>query len=75
MVETTELYQAILEGRFEIGAARGRCRPRNGPLRPRHPGYGSPGGHGLPPLVGREREMAFLQERYAEAEQGREGWS
>lgn len=74
MVETTELYQAILEGRFEIG-------PPGQPtlalpvrdLPPLGRGYNPLDAAALPPLVGRERKMAFLQDRYVKASQGRGG--
>ncbi|MCL7452477.1 MAG: ABC transporter substrate-binding protein [Anaerolineae bacterium] len=74
MQETTELYEAILDGYF----------PVTKPV----PAIPSVGAEGLPPsppgqnpldpiargpLVGREREMAFLQDRYGEASAGQGG--
>ncbi|MFN2165771.1 MAG: AAA family ATPase, partial [Anaerolineae bacterium] len=74
MPETTELYQAILEGRFPV------TKPA-----PAIPTVGAEGHPPLPsgqdpldpiawgPLVGREREMAFLRDRYGEALGGQGG--
>jgi ABC-type oligopeptide transport system substrate-binding subunit/DNA-binding SARP family transcriptional activator len=74
MVETTELYGAILEGRFEIGSAEEAMPPRAvEDLLPPATGYDPLEATSLPPLVGREQEIAFLQDRYAEAGQGRGG--
>jgi ABC-type oligopeptide transport system substrate-binding subunit/DNA-binding SARP family transcriptional activator len=74
MVETTELYRAILEGRFEIGVAEEAMPAPAVEDRPfPATGYDPLEATALPPLVGREQEMAVLQDCYAEAGQGREG--
>jgi ABC-type oligopeptide transport system substrate-binding subunit/DNA-binding SARP family transcriptional activator len=74
MVETTELYRAILEGRFEIGqpvvgipAVAAEEPP------PLPSGYDPLEAPGRSPLVGREPEMAFLQDCYREAQEGQGG--
>jgi ABC-type oligopeptide transport system substrate-binding subunit/DNA-binding SARP family transcriptional activator len=70
MAETTELYQAILAGRFEIGP------PPEGPAAAAIVGPARPPGQNplepvvRIPLVGREPEMAFLLDRYQEAQAG-----
>jgi ABC-type oligopeptide transport system substrate-binding subunit/DNA-binding SARP family transcriptional activator len=70
MVETTELYQAILEGRFEVG----RVPPIQIPaVEPSVPLGRSPLDVVTPvKLVGRGQEMAFLRDCWqrAQAEQG-----
>jgi ABC-type oligopeptide transport system substrate-binding subunit/DNA-binding SARP family transcriptional activator len=74
MEETAELYQAILDGRFEVGqpmatapivGAEGLPPVPSGqdPLDPVARG----------PLVGREQELAFLQDCYEEARSGHGG--
>ncbi|MGC9333427.1 MAG: ABC transporter substrate-binding protein [Anaerolineae bacterium] len=72
MEETTALHQAILDGRFEIGppvvpATRVEGLPSfppgQSPLDPVVRG----------PLVGRDEEMAFLRDRYAQARRGQGG--
>jgi ABC-type oligopeptide transport system substrate-binding subunit/DNA-binding SARP family transcriptional activator len=80
MVETTELYRAILEGHFEIGQPMATT-----PTVEAAPHSGTGGLPPLPsaydpleamlscPLVGREREMAFLRDRHQKAQQGQGG--
>jgi ABC-type oligopeptide transport system substrate-binding subunit len=68
MVETTELYHAILDGHFEVGPAVEALPPGRVSVEPTLP----PGQNPLDPavrslLVGRESEMAFLQARYENA--------
>ena len=74
MPETTELYQAILEGRFQVGpptpvapavVAEG--------LSPAPTGQNPLDAVARGPLVGREREMAFLRDCYGEALAGHGG--
>jgi ABC-type oligopeptide transport system substrate-binding subunit/DNA-binding SARP family transcriptional activator len=74
MAETAELYQAILDGRLEIGQPTAAV-----------PAVGVEGPPPLPagynpldpvvrcPLVGRDPEVAFLHERFQEARAGRGG--
>jgi oligopeptide transport system substrate-binding protein len=72
MVETTELYRAIVDGRFEIGPPEGAMpAPAVEDVSRLVAGYDPLEATALLPLVGREREMAFLQDRYAGARQGR----
>jgi DNA-binding SARP family transcriptional activator len=71
MVETTELYQAILEGRFEVGPV-----PEILPVE--MPAIGTPGRSPLDViapvrLVGRERELAFLDNCWQRAQAGQGG--
>jgi ABC-type oligopeptide transport system substrate-binding subunit/DNA-binding SARP family transcriptional activator len=71
MVETSELYQAILEGRFEVG-------PVSEMLSVEMPAIGTPGRSPLDViapvrLVGRERELAFLQQCWQAAQMGQGG--
>ncbi len=74
MVETTELYRAILDGRFGIGSAEAvMAGPVVEDLLPPATGYDPLQVTLPPPMVGREREMAFLHDRYAEAGQGQGG--
>jgi ABC-type oligopeptide transport system substrate-binding subunit/DNA-binding SARP family transcriptional activator len=74
MIETAELYQAILDGHFEIGlpAATIPSSDVQGPL-PLRPGTSPLEAVISNPLVGREQEMTFLQERWQAAQQGRGG--
>ena len=71
MVETGELYQAILEGRFAVG----RVRPVQIPAEaPSVPTGRSPLDVIAPSrLVGREQELAFLRESWRGAEAGQGG--
>lgn len=74
MVETTELYRAILDGHFEIGQPIAPAPPAAA----EEPARRLAGRHPLEatapvPLVGRESEMALLQDRCQEARQGRGG--
>jgi len=73
MAETTELYQAILAGRFEAGqpAAVPAVSMEGPSLLPA--GYNPLDPVVRGPLVGREAEMAFLHERYEEARAGHGG--
>jgi len=74
MAETTELYQVILDGRLEIGqpATAIPAVEVGGPsLLPA--GYNPLDPVVRGPLVGREPEMAFLRERYQEAQAGTGG--
>jgi ABC-type oligopeptide transport system substrate-binding subunit/DNA-binding SARP family transcriptional activator len=71
MVETTALYQAILDGRFEVGPAVDALPPERVSVE----AILSSGQNPLDPvvrsvLVGRESEMAFLQACYKEARAG-----
>jgi ABC-type oligopeptide transport system substrate-binding subunit/DNA-binding SARP family transcriptional activator len=70
MVETTELYQAILDGRFQVGPAVAPPAAVE-PVLPAGQNPLDPVVHG--PLVGRDSEMAFLQARYEEARAGHGG--
>jgi ABC-type oligopeptide transport system substrate-binding subunit/DNA-binding SARP family transcriptional activator len=71
MQETTALYQAILDGRLEIGQPV-ETAPIVGAegLPPLPPGQDPRDPVVRGPLVGREREMAFLQSRFQEAQVG-----
>jgi ABC-type oligopeptide transport system substrate-binding subunit len=71
MVETSELYQAILEGRVVVG----RARPVQIPVvAPPVPAGRSPLDVVAPSrLVGREQELAFLRECWRGAETGQGG--
>ncbi len=71
MVETTDLYQAILEGRFEVG----RVPPTPIPvIEPSAPPGRSPLDVIAPSkLVGREQEMAFLHQRWQGTQAGHGG--
>ena len=63
VAETTELYQAVLEGRFAVGRAPEVLPvqiPATEPLVP--PGRSPLDVMALSPLVGREQEMTFLRE-------------
>jgi ABC-type oligopeptide transport system substrate-binding subunit/DNA-binding SARP family transcriptional activator len=73
IAETAELYQAILDGRFEVGqpVAVPAVRVEGPPPLP--PGYNPLDPVVRSPLVGREPEMAFLRERYEEARAGHGG--
>ena len=71
MAETTELYQAILEGRFKVG-------PLPEILAVEMPAIGPAGRSPLDviapvKLVGREQEMAFLHQCWQGAQAGRGG--
>ncbi|MFQ5813768.1 MAG: ABC transporter substrate-binding protein, partial [Anaerolineae bacterium] len=71
MVETTELYRAILEGRIDIG----RVPPAPIPMvEPSTPSGRSPLDV-IPPvkLAGREQEMAFLQQCWQRTQAGHGG--
>ena len=68
MDETTQLYQAILEGRFEAGPAPDISQI---PSRPLSPAGRSPLDVINPVrLVGREQEMAFLEDCWQNAQTG-----
>jgi ABC-type oligopeptide transport system substrate-binding subunit/DNA-binding SARP family transcriptional activator len=74
MVETTELYRAILDGHVEIGPPVEAMPAAGVEVLPPLPA----GTHPLEarvssPLVGREQEMAFLRDRHEAAQQGRGG--
>jgi ABC-type oligopeptide transport system substrate-binding subunit/DNA-binding SARP family transcriptional activator len=74
MAETTELYQAILEGRFAVERAPEILPvqiPAMEPLVP--PGRSPLDVMALSPLVGREREVAFLREYWQGAGAGQGG--
>jgi oligopeptide transport system substrate-binding protein len=72
MIETTELHRAIVDGRFETSAPEGALPvPAVEDIPRLAAGYDPLEATALPPLVGREREIAFLQDRYARATQGR----
>ena len=72
MAETTELYQAILDGRLEVGPATGRPAAEGVVLQPPLPSGHNPLDPIVRcPLVGREAEMAFLTACYEEARAGR----
>ncbi|MFQ5858356.1 MAG: AAA family ATPase, partial [Anaerolineae bacterium] len=73
MVETREFYQAILEGRFEVGRVPQVLPAQVPTVAPAVPSGRSPlDVMARSPLVGREQELAFLHECWqgAEAEQG-----
>ncbi len=74
MAETSELYQAILDGRFEIGkpAAAVPAIGVEGPP-PLSAGYNPLDPVIRCPLVGRDPEVAFLRDRYEQARAGRGG--
>jgi len=70
MAETTELYQAILEGRFEIEEvleAVPAAAPHEMPARPARTPLDAVAAS---PLVGREEELTFLQRCWQEAQAG-----
>ena len=74
MEETTALYEAILDGRFEVSqpiAAVPLVGAEGLPPVPSGQDPLDPVARG--PLVGREREMAFLQDCYQEARSGHAG--
>jgi ABC-type oligopeptide transport system substrate-binding subunit/DNA-binding SARP family transcriptional activator len=74
MAETVELYQDILDGRFEIGkpvAAAPVARAEGIPTSTA--GYNPLDPIVYCPLTGRESEMAFFLEQYAQARAGRGG--
>ena len=74
MVETAELYQAILDGRFEIGPALEGIAVEAAVVDPAPAPGRSPLDAIAPgPLVGREEELAFLGERWQDAEAGHGG--
>jgi ABC-type oligopeptide transport system substrate-binding subunit/DNA-binding SARP family transcriptional activator len=71
MVETTELYRAILDGHFEVGQPVAVI-PTVGTegLPPLPSGTNPLEARVSSPLVGRESEMAFLRDHHLEAQQG-----
>jgi oligopeptide transport system substrate-binding protein len=74
MVETTELYQAILEGRFAVGRAPEVLAAQVPVVEPPVPMGRSPLDAMAPSrLVGREQELAFLLEHWQGAEAGQGG--
>jgi ABC-type oligopeptide transport system substrate-binding subunit/DNA-binding SARP family transcriptional activator len=74
LVETVELCQAILEGRIAIGLAPETLSLQAPVVEPATPLGRSPLDAMAPSsLVGRERELAFLNRRWQEAEAGRGG--
>jgi predicted ATPase len=74
MAETTELYQAILEGRFAVERAPEILPVQIPPMEPPVPPGRSPlDVIALSPLVGREQEMAFLRECWQGARAGQGG--
>jgi ABC-type oligopeptide transport system substrate-binding subunit/DNA-binding SARP family transcriptional activator len=74
LVETTELYQAILEGLVEIGqAATVMPAARAESLAPARSGADPLDAAQPTPLVGREPEIAFLRACQQKAQQGRGG--
>ena len=74
MVETTELYQAILEGRFAVERAPEVLPVQIPALEPLVPPGRSPlDVIALSPLVGREPEIAFLRECWQGAGTGQGG--
>lgn len=74
MVETTELYRAIVEGRFEVGrSVAGTPTVAAEEPPPLPSGYNPLEAPGRSPLVGREPEMAFLQDCYRKAQEGQGG--
>jgi len=72
MIETTELYQAILEGRFEPAYAPEEVRPgeRERPPPPLPLQHSPLNVIGHSPLVGRDREMSLLRKCWERAEGG-----
>jgi oligopeptide transport system substrate-binding protein len=74
MAETAELYQAILDGRFEVGKPV-VVVPAAGVegISPPLAGYNPLDSIVRNPLVGRESEMAFFRDRYKAARAGRGG--
>jgi ABC-type oligopeptide transport system substrate-binding subunit/DNA-binding SARP family transcriptional activator len=73
-VKTQELYQEMLDGRFEIGPAVTGVAVRLAEAEPAPARGRSPLDLVAPSrLVGREEELAFLHERWKEAEAGRGG--
>jgi oligopeptide transport system substrate-binding protein len=74
MVETTELYQAILEGRFAVRRAPEVLPVQIPAIEPSAPSGRSPlDVIAASPLVGREQEMAFLRECWQGMEAGQGG--
>jgi oligopeptide transport system substrate-binding protein len=71
MVETTELYQAILEGQLGLGPVL-RTRPAaESEASPALPSGANPLAAGVRgPLVGRDQEMTWLQDRKRAAQKG-----
>jgi ABC-type oligopeptide transport system substrate-binding subunit/DNA-binding SARP family transcriptional activator len=71
MVETTELWQAILERRFEVGSARQGAPAELSAVEPSGPRARSPlDAVAASPFVGREEALGFLDERWREARAG-----
>lgn len=63
MVETKELYQAILDGHFEVGSVIEAVAPATAHVElPPRPGQDPFDPIARSPLVGRDAEMAFLQD-------------
>jgi len=74
MVETAELYQAILDGRFEVGPVVEARAAGEVVVELTFPSGQNPlDPIARSPLVGREPEMAFLRDRYEEARAGQGG--
>jgi len=74
MIETNELYQAILKGHFEIGRATEAPSIRAPEIAPLVSPVRSPLDAIAPGrLIGREQELAFLHERWQEAVVGQGG--
>jgi len=74
MSETADLYQEILDGRFETGPAVEAPAGGRMAVEPAVPAGHSPLEPVVrSPLVGREPEMAFLQDSFEEARVGRGG--
>ena len=74
MVETTELYQAILEGRFAVERVPGSVPVEVSAIEPLAPSGRSPLDVIAPSkLVGREQELAFLHDCWQGAEAGQGG--
>jgi DNA-binding SARP family transcriptional activator len=73
MAETAELYQAILAGRLEAGQPAAVSIASVASLPSLPAGYNPLDPVVRGPLVGREPEMAFLRERYQDAQAGTGG--
>ncbi len=74
MAETTDLYQAILDGSLSGGPATGALAAARAVVKPTLlPGQDPLDPIVRSPLVGRELEMAFLRDRYEEARAGHGG--